>query len=429
MGIFQRPARWAAALLWLFTFTAAAQTPEQTLQELLRRIEANEARIRQLEQKLAAQNPAETVAAPVSKIALTAAEVEKQVADAVASTNSHEHVMTLPGGPELKINGFADFNFGAGTVANPLLFPLQSPSKSAFQLGEFDLFFSSKIAPRWNFNGELVMAADFSNAWGLDIERLQLTYKASEYFSVSGGRFHSAIGYYNTAFHHGAWLQTAQGRPFMYYFEDSGGVLPVHNVGLTATGLVPGTSRLGLHWVAEVGNGRSTSPSVPAVQNFVSDRNRKSVNLAAYIQPEGSPGLRIGASYSFDRLAPLAGAGRVNQNIASIHAVFTDPRWEFLNEAVWLRNRVQFGRSYNSPLAYTQLSRKFGIYQPYVRYQYVNVPLSDPVNTFTGRYSGPSLGLRIDVSDYAAFKLQYNRIYQGRIPTVNGVNAQISFAF
>jgi len=214
-----------------------------------------------------------------------------------------------------------------------------------------------------------------------------------------------------------------------YFFEDSGGVLPVHNVGLTATGLVPGASQLGLHWIAEVGNGRSSSPDGQPVQNFVSDRNRKSVNFAAYIQPAAVPGLQVGGSFYDDRLAAVGNQPRTTQHISSAYAVFTDAKWEFLNEAVLLSNILPSGRSYNSPLAYTQFSRKFGIYRPYIRYQYVNVPENDPVNIYTGRYNGPSIGLRVDVTDYAAFKIQYNRFDQRNQPALNGLNAQISFAF
>lgn len=75
------------------------------------------------------------------------------------------------------------------------------------------------------------------------------------------------------------------------------------------------------------------------------------------------------------------------------------------------------------------------MYRPYVRYQYVNSPEGDPVNIYTGRYTGPSVGLRVDFADYAAFKLQYNRLYQRSITPVldsamaNGLDAQIAFTF
>src|SRR5262249_35897371 len=154
--------------------------------------------------------------------------------------------------------GFADFNLGFGSAANALIFPLPAPVHNTFQSGEFDLFLSSRLSPKVSFVSEIVYGSDAPHQWGLDVERFPITYKPSRYFQVSGGRYHTSIGYYNTAFHHGTWFQTATGRPFMYYFEDSGGILPVHGVGISTTGLVPGTERYELHWVAEVSNGRSS---------------------------------------------------------------------------------------------------------------------------------------------------------------------------
>jgi hypothetical protein len=422
-----------SAAVWFLlggpAFPQSSPSTEQLLKDLLHRLEVDEARIKELEQKLSAQTGGDMTKAVAAAAPPPApAPSDSQMADAQAMGG---HSMTLPGGPQLKISGFADINLGVGTVANPLIFPLPAPAtgKAAFQLGEFDLFLSSQLSSKWSFVSEVVIGADQTNYWGLDIERLQLTYKQNQYFQISAGRYHSAIGYYNTAFHHGTWFQTAEGRPFMYYFEDSGGILPVHNVGVTTTGLVPGTGKLGLHWVAEVGNGRSTDLSGQPVQNFVSDRDRKSANFAAYIQPEAVSGLQIGGSFYFDKYAPIANVGRVGQHISSVYAVLTQSKWEFLNEAVLMNNILPSGRSYNSPLAYTQLSRKFGLYHPYVRYQYINIPNNDPISAYTGRYTGPSVGLRIDVTDYAAFKIQYNRIYQRLLPVANGFNAQLSFAF
>jgi hypothetical protein len=148
--------------------------------------------------------------------------------------------MQLPGGgPVLKIRGFADFNLDFGSDANSLIFPLPPPVHNTFEIGEFDLFLSSRLSKQVSFLSEVVIGADQTNYWGLDIERMEITYKPSHYLEISGDRYHTPIGYYNTAFHHGTWFQTATGRPFMYFFEDSGGILPVHSVGVTATGLVP----------------------------------------------------------------------------------------------------------------------------------------------------------------------------------------------
>src|SRR5207247_10157642 len=51
--------------------------------------------------------------------------------------------------------------------------------------------------------------------------------------------------------------QTTIDRPFIFAFEDEGGILPVHNVGLSASGQIP-SGRLGLRYIAEIGNGRTS---------------------------------------------------------------------------------------------------------------------------------------------------------------------------
>lgn len=418
---------------------------QATIDDLRKELAAHEARIKELEDKLAQQSDLhaqdQTVASPQSTTAQPAASPAAPTQSLPAAATSEEpvppdmtssqgHTMDLPGGgPKLNIRGFFDFNFGVGRDANPLIFPLNAVAHNTFQSGEFDLFITSKLSDTLSFLSELVVGSDPTNVWGLDIERLQLTYRPSPYFEISAGRYHTSIGYYNTAFHHGTWFQTATGRPFMYFFEDSGGILPVHSVGLSATGLVPGTGKLGLHWVAEAGNGRSSSPGAQPVQNFLSDKNHKDFNFAVYVEPAWWRGLQIGGSYYRDRMVP-AGIQPVEQRIASSYLVYITPRWEFMAEGVLLTNRID-GQTklYNTPLTYAQISRKFGAYRPYFRYQYVYSPRQDPVNIYTGRYAGPSLGLRMDFTEYAALKIQYNRLYQLNLKPWNGLDTQVAFTF
>jgi len=338
--------------------------------------------------------------------------------------------MSMPGGgPDLQVRGYLDLNFGVGSDANPLIFPLGMAPHSGFQAREFTLMASSQLSDKLSFMSELVIGSDTTNAFSVDLERYLLSYKASKYFEAGIGRYHTSIGYYSTAYHHGTWYQTATGRPFMYFFEDSGGILPVHNVGVTFTGLVPGTDKLGLHWVAELGNGRASDKNLEPVQNFYSDRNHKALNFAAYMAPEAIRGLQIGGSYYIDRITPT-GLRPADQTISSFYGIYITPTWEFFNEGVLLRNRIENGgRVFNTPLAYTQVSRKFGSWRPYLRYQYVNSPAGDPINIYTGRYMGPSVGLRYGFAEFAAFKLQYNRLEQNAVRAANGLDAQIAFTF
>jgi hypothetical protein len=347
----------------------------------------------------------------------------------------------------MSIRGFFDFNFGVGSIANPLVFPIMdngcgtcgnpvTPPHTTFQAGEFDLFITSKLSDHLNFLSEVVLGPDDTNEFAVDIERYQLTYRANRYFAAAAGRFHTSLGFYNTAYHHGTWFSTAEGRPIMYLFEDSGGILPVHMVGLSFTGAVPHTEKVNLHWTAEVGNGLSSNPfATESVQNFYSDRNYKAVNLAGYIRPEFLPGLQIGGSWYHDGLEPSQAQNplpipEVMQNIGSAYVVYLTSEWESLTEGVILSNHVTgMPRAFLSPMAYTQFARKLGIYKPYFRYQYVNDSVRDPINLLKGTYYGPSVGLRIDFSTYAAFKLQYNHLYESSQLSGNGFDAQVAFAF
>jgi hypothetical protein len=436
---------------------AAAQQPvtQSSMDELLQRLAAQDARIAQLEQKLLALSGTAVVAAPVAAPAPEtpappppAAEptTTETAADTPPPDDPHDHMINLPGGgPVLKIRGFFDFNYGVGSVANPLVFPVADngcgtcgnpvlPTHNAFQAGEFDLFMTSQLSEHLSFLAEMVLGPDDTNVFGLDIERYQLAYKVNRYFTANAGRFHTSIGYYNTAYHHGNWFATAEGRPIMFLFEDSGGILPVHMVGLNFTGEVPHTEALGLHWVAELGNGNSSNPAAIAIQNFYSDRNYKATNFAVYIRPRFASGLQIGGSWFHDGLNPAQAeiplaVPELKQNIESAYLVYLTSKWEFLNEFVVMDNHPTGSAAAVSPMAYTQIARGFGIYKPYFRYQYVDDSRRDPINLLRGIYYGPSVGMRIDFTDYAAFKLQFNHLYESSQLAGNGLDAQVAFTF
>lgn len=472
--------------------TQALASTQAMIDTLLRQLSAHEARIRELENKLEAKAVAEKATVPPAvgvTLASTSSTVEDSDAGALAkpavvpaamgssleaaaavvpaagsgamntaSTTApsssmeapdvHDHMINMPGGgPALKVRGFFDFNFGMGSIANPLIFPMSSagcltcgnpltPAHSGFSAGEIDLFASSKLSEHLSFVGEVVLSAGTTNEFGVDVERYQLTYKANRYFSASAGRFHTSIGYYNTAYHHGNWFSTAEGRPIMYLFEDSGGVLPVHMVGLTFSGEVPHTEALGLHWTAELGNGLASNPAVSApVQNYYTDRNYKATNLAFYVKPQFLSGLQAGGSWYHDGINPSQAQNPLNvaevrQNIESAYLVYFSSNWEVMTEGVMESNHVSGTRSaFRSPMAYSQMAHKFGIYKPYVRYQYVRDNMNDPVNILRGTYYGPSVGVRVDMFEFAAFKVQFNHLYQSSQLAGNGLDAQMAFTF
>jgi hypothetical protein len=318
--------------------------------------------------------------------------------------------------------------------------PMSERMETAFTLGQLDLFVTSDISERFKFLSEIVFeggpdniygnTSGENNVFGVDVERLLLQYSQNDYFQLAVGRYHTAIGYYNTEFHHSTWFQTTTDRPFLFEFEDRGGILPIHNVGVSASGLIP-SGPLGLHYVAEVGNGReSRSPlTEEPVQNINDENSHKAFNLALFAKPEGVRGLQTGFSFYHDLLTP-ANQPAVGENIFAAHAVFDRSGFEWLNEALLIRHSPQgTSRVFNTPGFYTQVSKQFGAFRPYFRYQYVNAANTEPIFPDVGLRAGPSLGIRYDASDFVALKLQYDYTVLRNQPGVNGLALQLGFTF
>ena len=87
------------------------------------------------------------------------------------------------------------------------------------------------------------------------------------------------------------------------------------------------------------------------------------------------------------------------------------------------------GRVYNTPAFYTQFARQFGNLRPFFRYQYVNVPSDNPLYADVGRRNGPALGIRYDLTDFAAFKAQYEHTSRRGRNALDELILQFAFTF
>jgi hypothetical protein len=312
----------------------------------------------------------------------------------------------------------------------------QKGKTNSFDIGTLDLFMTGALTDRVSVLGEVLFIPREDNHFETDVERLLLQYKHNDYFNFGIGRYHSSIGYYNTAFHQGAWFQTAVDRPFMYAFDDHGGFLPLQEVGVTINGQIP-SGRLGLNYVAEVGNGRAHLLGSDPAQNFRDTNNGKSTNFALYARPSWLLGLQTGFSIYHDY---LTFSDNINHDelISTFYVVYSGSNYEFLNEGMLVRHTKTAGGApgtFHTPGFYTQFSRRFGKYRPYFRYAYVNAGVAEPIygdpadGPIVGRRNGPTLGLRYDLNDHSAIKVQYNHLAQRGQKGFNELLTQFSFAF
>ena len=107
--------------------------------------------------------------------------------------------------PSLQIRGFGDVDFSATD---------QKGSVSGFNLGQLVLHLASPLSEKVSYFGEVSFTAQ-PTGYDLSVERTIIRYDYNDYFKLSFGKYHTPIGYWNAAFHHGAWLQTTIARPEM----------------------------------------------------------------------------------------------------------------------------------------------------------------------------------------------------------------------
>jgi hypothetical protein len=109
-------------------------------------------------------------------------------------------------------------------------------------------FFYALDRDRFRFLGEYL--ADTNDH---ALERFQLGVRAGE-ATVWLGRFHNPIGYWNTQYHHGAYLQTTASRPGILEFEGGDGPLPMHLTGILVEG-IRDSGTAGIHYTFGAGLG------------------------------------------------------------------------------------------------------------------------------------------------------------------------------
>lgn len=194
--------------------------------------------------------------------------------------------------PTFHFGVFSDLTAGAAS----------SPPSAGFAIGALDLFFTSDLPHGFSALAETTFEADATGQVGLDVERAQLKWTYSDAFSLTVGRVHQSLGTYNTSFHHGKYLMTAIDRPRVAAFEDDGGPLPMHLVGVSLAGELHGET-LALGYVLEGGNGRGRTPD--HILNSGDLDLAKSINGQLYVLVKPID-LRLGANLLHDFIAPVS---------------------------------------------------------------------------------------------------------------------------
>ncbi len=251
------------------------------------------------------------------------------------------------------------------------------------------------------------------NEFTIDLDRFEITYLVNDWMRVKAGRFHSAVGYYNDAYHHAAIFMPTIDRPTIV--EDNGfGLIPGFLVGLHADGRFHLGASLALHYDVEVANTRGLEPD--ATQSLFDMRNEKAFNLRLRLEFGGDlDGLVVGANLLFDWIPanpePVDMHSAQTERLYGAHVVYLEHNVHFISEFLWTEHRDEVTE---------QLYREYGFFAeagyavknflPFVRYERLHFldgddPFLGELVTRYGSFDAFTAGLKWSFDEHLAAKV------------------------
>jgi hypothetical protein len=346
-------------------------------------------------------------AAPATAEAARLTRLEQTIAQMAANAWQRAEDTGMP------MHGFADV--GVGTY-NP-----EFPNYRGASIAELDFFLTPRLGARTRALFELNFEVGSDGTVGVDLERAQIGYQFSDSATIWLGRFHTPYGFYNTAFHHGQWIAIGLRRPRFIEFEDHGGIMPAHTVGLWLTG----SERLGdmkVTYDAYVGNSQRIFNGILDMNNAGVSRGSAIVGGNLGVLPGGVlDGLKVGIDAFQTRIEdqdptptafPQVSPYFTRVKSYGAYAVYDTDRWEDIAELHFFDNTDLTGNtgSHHSDAGFIQMGYRGGSYTPYARYERGSFQQSDPY--FAAQINGNSynreaLGVRFDIDLSSALKMEF----------------------
>jgi hypothetical protein len=297
---------------------------------------------------------------------------------------------------------------------------------SAFGLGQFDLYITSRVTDRLSFLGETVFEFDdASSEFVVDVERVIAQYALSDHLRIDVGKVHTPLGYWNNAYHHGLVIQPTINRPQLVQFEDDGGLLPIHTVGVQLSGRDLSAAHLGFDVL--LGNPLGNRPS--------SDARNEATSVTLALHSQITPSLRVGLSGYRDELRTgsktIGGdtlSAPMTQTIGGGFVAYFSERAEAVLEAHEVANRSA-GRTTTSPNWFAYAGVRIGErVVPYVTHEDVRLAEGDPYFS-SDRFRRETLGVRFEQSARAALKLEVRSLDRRSLPRAGELGLQLAIAF
>jgi len=269
-----------------------------------------------------------------------------------------------------------------------------------------------------------------------ELARLQWGWRLAPQTTAWVGRFHNPQGYWNTQYHHGAYLQTSISRPGIEQFDDMGGVIPSHFIGVQLDSTQPAGNEGSLRY--EFGLGVS------------GELDEKGLESPLLVGPQGSAkttaSLRLAympSEAELDTFGVFLGQNRipakeldfreVRQTVAGIFANMYIKDLRLTGAVFFMRDELEDGTAGAGGFANAYLQAEYQlnpVWTPYVRAEGSHGDADDPYLMQFHDFvrARRLLGLRRDFGRKQALKVEYAR---SRIETdrYNDLAVQWSMVF
>lgn len=394
---------------------------ERKLEQSLKVIERLNQRVEELENNRTA-SPASAEASPSTR---RIDSVEQKLSTLEENAGKSHGDIGIP------VHGFADVGYGkasAGAGEN---------RANGFTVGTLSFYLAPQFTDRTKALIELAFEGDAAEGTiATDLERLQFGYSFNDAATLWIGRFHTPFGYWNNAFHHGAQIQTAVLRPKFIDFEDKGGIIPAHMVGLLTNGHIS-AGKGKIVYDAYIGNGSRIVDNALDSNITRDDNSNKALGLNLGYRFSGAlAGLQAGGHIATQQVNSYAGSNLLNRtrvNMLGAYGVYETEPWEIIGELYSFRNKDLSGGSgsHRSWAGFVQGGYAFGDWLPYARLEKTSLSKDDAyfVNQASGRsYSRYALGVRYELNESAVLKLEGNRTHQPDIPNGDYNEAWFQYA-
>ena len=285
-------------------------------------------------------------------------------------------------------------------------------NKSKLATGYLDFYITKSISDKITVLMDVVFETK-DDEYAVDIERINITYDVNEYLRITSGKFHSPYGYWNTAFHHGLQLQTSILRPKFLAFEDRGGVLPSHSVGIKATGNFDNLSydfyvTSGVHIKNKDEEGGSFAGIISTSNGEHQDGKKLFGATLAYDMEDTKIGL-----HSFYQNVNIFNQRSTDVLMSGAFIAMELERFELYSELYLFHNKNILGSTGDeylfSKLFFAQAAYAFGNIKPYLRVETAHYNQSDfyfaaQSATAGFSYDRAALGIAYNIADDATIK-------------------------